>query len=96
MLMRPHPNCSYLWMEHSISAKVQGDVAAWFGSVPANPEACKGNGLLTDTGCETNGAGNFDKIHFWRTPIAKCASQASGCVPYYRWVSDMSAVLGGR
>ncbi len=91
-----HPNCSYMWMEHSISAKVQGDVSAWFGSVPSNTEACKGNGLLTDTGCETNGLGNFDKIHFWRTPIAKCASQAAGCVPYYRWVSDMIAVLGGR
>ena len=91
-----HPNCSYLWMEHSISAKVQGDVAAWFGSVPSNPEACKGNALLTDSGCETNGIGNFDKIHFWRTPIAKCASQEAGCVPYYRWVSDMIAVLGGR
>lgn len=91
-----HPNCAYLWMEHSLSPKVQGDVAAWFGSVPANPQACKGNALLTDTGCETNGFQNFDKIAFWRTPVAKCASQAEGCVPYHRWVSDMIAVLGGR
>ena len=29
-----HPNCAYLWMEHSLDPKVQGDVAAWFGSVP--------------------------------------------------------------
>ena len=55
--------------------KVQGDLAAWFGSVPAVLAACKGNALLTDAGCETNGLGNFDKIHFWRTPVAKCASQ---------------------
>jgi putative spermidine/putrescine transport system substrate-binding protein len=92
----PHPNCAYMWLEHSINPKLQGDLAAWFGSVPAVPAACKGNALLTDTGCETNGAGNFDRIHFWRTPVAKCASQASGCVPYYRWVSDYIAVLGGR
>jgi putative spermidine/putrescine transport system substrate-binding protein len=91
-----NPNCSYMWMEHSLSPKVQGDVSAWFGSVPANPVACKGNALLTDTGCDTNGIQNFDKIAFWRTPIAKCASQAEGCVPYHRWVSDMIAVLGGR
>ena len=39
---------------------------------------------------------DFDKIHFWRTPVAKCASQEAGCVPYYRWVTDMIAVLGGR
>jgi putative spermidine/putrescine transport system substrate-binding protein len=91
----PHPNCAYMWLEHSLNPKLQGDLAAWFGSVPANLEACKGNELLTDEGCETNGLGNFEKIHFWRTPVAKCASQ-SECVPYYRWVTDYIAVLGGR
>jgi putative spermidine/putrescine transport system substrate-binding protein len=91
-----HPNCAYMWLEHSINPKLQGDLAAWFGSVPAVTAACKGNALLTDTGCETNGLQNFDKIHFWRTPTAKCASQPAGCVPYYRWVTDMIAVLGGR
>ncbi|MFN4143014.1 ABC transporter substrate-binding protein [Aestuariivirga sp.] len=91
-----HPNCAYMWLEHSISPKVQGDLAAWFGSVPSVPAACKGNALLGDQGCETNGIGNFEKIHFWRTPVAKCESQSAGCVPYYRWVTDMIAVLGGR
>ena len=91
-----NPNCAYMWMEHSLSPKLQGDLAAWFGSVPANLNACKGNALLTDTGCDTNGLQNFEKIHFWRTPVAKCASQAEGCVPYHRWVTDMIAVLGGR
>jgi putative spermidine/putrescine transport system substrate-binding protein len=91
-----HPNCAYMWLEHSINPKLQGDLAAWFGSVPAVPAACKGNALLTDAGCDTNGMGNFEKIHFWRTPVAKCESQSAGCVPYYRWVTDMIAVLGGR
>ena len=91
-----NPNCAYLWMEHSISPKVQGDLAAWFGSVPAVPAACKGNALLTDAGCDTNGMQNFAKVHFWRTPVAKCATQSAGCVPYYRWATDMIAVLGGR
>jgi putative spermidine/putrescine transport system substrate-binding protein len=91
-----HPNCAYLWMEHSIAPKVQGDLAAWFGSVPAVPAACKGNALLTDAGCDTNGMQSFDKVHFWRTPVAKCATQSAGCVPYYRWATDMIAVLGGR
>jgi putative spermidine/putrescine transport system substrate-binding protein len=92
----PHPNCAYMWLNHSINPKLQGDLAAWFGSVPAVTAACKGNALLTDAGCDTNGLGNFEKIHFWRTPVAKCASQAAGCVPYYRWVTDMIAVIGGR
>ena len=91
-----HPNCAYMWMEHSLSPKVQGDLAAWFGSVPSVPAACKGNALLTDEGCKTNGYENFEKVHFWRTPVTKCASQSAGCVPYYRWVTDYIAVLGGR
>ncbi len=91
-----NPNCAYMWMEHSINPKLQGDLAAWFGSVPAVTSACKGNALLTDGGCDTNGIGNFEKIRFWRTPTAKCATQGDKCVPYYRWVTDMIAVIGGR
>ena len=92
----PHPNCAYMWLEHSINPKLQGDLAAWFGSVPAVLDACKGNALLGEEGCKTNGLENFEKIAFWRTPVAKCASQSAGCVPYYRWVSDYIAILGGR
>ncbi len=89
-----HPNCAYRWMEWSLNAKVQGDVAAWFGSVPAVPAACSGNALLGDAGCATNGFDNFDKIHFWRTPEAACPQ--GNCVPYSRWATDYVAVMGGR
>jgi putative spermidine/putrescine transport system substrate-binding protein len=91
----PHPNCAYMWMQHSLEPKVQGDVAAWFGSVPAVPAACKGNELLTDDGCAINGFDNFDKIAFWKTPIGKCKTQEA-CVPYSRWVSDYIAIQGGQ
>jgi putative spermidine/putrescine transport system substrate-binding protein len=91
----PHPNCAYKWMEHSLSSRTQGDLAAWFGSVPAVPGACQGNALLGEKGCETNGAGNFDKIHFWRTPVANCGGGRE-CVPYHEWVTSYIAVIGGR
>lgn len=91
----PHPNCAYKWLEHSLNPKLQGDLAAWFGSVPVNLNACTGNELLGENGCQTNGLGNFDQVHFWRTPVAKCATQEI-CVPYYRWVTNYIAVLGGR
>lgn len=88
-----HPNCAYLWMEHSLDPKVQGDVAAWFGSVPTVPAACEGNALLGEGGCATNGFDNFDKISFWKTPVSKC--EAGTCVPYRQWVNDYIAVMGG-
>ena len=92
----PHPNCAYKWMEHSLDPKLQGDLAAWFGSVPVVPAACKGNALLTDTGCDTNGAANFDKIAFWKTPTSDCGNGKTDCVPYYEWVTNYIAVIGGR
>ena len=91
-----NPNCAYMWMEHSLSPKVQGDVSAWFGTVPSVPAACKGNALLTDAGCANNGGDKFDQIKFWKTPQTKCATQGDKCVPYYRWVSDYIGVIGGR
>jgi putative spermidine/putrescine transport system substrate-binding protein len=89
-------NCAYRWMEHSINPKLQGDLSAWFGSVPTVLAACKGNKLLGDGGCERQGLGSFDKISFWKTPVSKCASQNNACVPYHKWVSDFIAILGGR
>lgn len=92
-----HPTCAYLWMEHSLSPKLQGDLAAWFGSVPAVPDACTASELLGKDGCKTNGIGNFDKIRFWRTPETKCADgRGDICVPYRKWVTDYLAVIGGR
>ena len=92
----PHPTCAYMWMEHSLNKKLQGDLSAWFGSVPVVLEACKGNALLGDDGCQRQGLGSFDKIAFWRTPTSQCASQNNQCIPYHKWVSDYIAVLGGR
>ncbi|WP_323891838.1 ABC transporter substrate-binding protein [Aeromonas caviae] len=87
--------CAYKWLEHSLNNKLQGDLASWFGSVPVVPAACEGNALLGTEGCKTNGIDNFDRVHFWRTPVSQCKSQGT-CVPYYRWVSDYIAILGGR
>ncbi|MGH2581929.1 MAG: ABC transporter substrate-binding protein [Anaerolineales bacterium] len=92
----PHPNCAYMWMEHSLNPKLQGDLAAWFGSVPAVLSACEGNELLGDTGCDVNGLGNFDQISFWKTPTSICSDGSDGCVPYHEWVTNYIAVIGGR
>ncbi|MGH9464246.1 MAG: ABC transporter substrate-binding protein [Thermoanaerobaculia bacterium] len=92
----PHPNCAYLWLEHSLDPKLQGDLAAWFGSVPAVPAACQGNDLLGITGCETNGSANFERTAFWKTPRAECGDGRTDCVPYHEWVTNYIAVIGGR
>ncbi len=89
----PHPNCAYKWLEWSLNTKLQGDLAAWFGSVPAVPAACTGNEMLGDTGCATNGFDNFDKIWFWRTPTAECSTGKGGCIPYSKWVEAYVGII---
>src|SRR3546814_11274158 len=91
----PHPNCAYLWLEHSINPKLQGDLAAWFGSVPAALDACQGNALLGDEGCAPNGLGNLEKISFWPPPLSKFQHQAN-LAPSYCPVTDYLAALCRR
>ena len=90
-----HPNCAYLWMEHTLSSNLQSDLSVWFGGNPVVPAACTdGSGMQTAEGCTANGLDSFDRIKFWTTPVSSCA--AGDCVPYYRWVSDYIGVIGGR
>jgi putative spermidine/putrescine transport system substrate-binding protein len=91
----PHPNCAYLWLEHSIDPKVQGDVASWFGSNPSVPVACDGASEVFGTeGCKANGFDTFDQIYFWKTPIADCGNGNSDCVTYDRWTEEFTSIVG--
>lgn len=91
----PNPNCAYLWLEHSIDPKVQGDVAYWFGSAPSVPAACDGASELFGTeGCAANGFDTFDQIYFWKTPIADCGNGESNCVTYDRWTEEFTKIVG--
>jgi putative spermidine/putrescine transport system substrate-binding protein len=92
----PHPKCAYLWLEHSLDPKLQGDVAAWFGSNPAVPAGCTASTLLGADGCKTNGFNDFDKIFFWKTPVADCGNGQSNCVTYDRWTEEFTAIVGGQ
>ncbi|MDP2119917.1 MAG: ABC transporter substrate-binding protein [Hoeflea sp.] len=91
-----NPNCSYMWMEHTLSSNLPSDLGVWFGANPPVPAACTdGRGMMTAETCTNNGFDNFEKVRFWTTPVTQCESQGE-CVPYYRWVSDYIGVIGGR
>jgi putative spermidine/putrescine transport system substrate-binding protein len=91
----PHPNCAYMWMEHTLSSNLMSDLSVWFGANPGVPAACTdGRGMQTAEGCTKNGFDDFERIRFWTTPVSSCPQ--GECVPYYRWVSDYIGVIGGR
>jgi putative spermidine/putrescine transport system substrate-binding protein len=91
----PHPNCAYMWLEHSLSPATQAGVASWFGSVPSVPAACKGQAILGDEGCKANGSELFDKIHFWKTPIKDCG-EGRTCVDYKTWTETFNGIQSGQ
>jgi putative spermidine/putrescine transport system substrate-binding protein len=90
-----HPNCAYRWIEWSLHPKLQSALAEWFGSVPVVPAACKEKAPGGSDFCKTNGFDRFGQVRFWKTPVAKCATQGT-CVPYSRWTTDYIAIMGGR
>jgi len=90
-----HPVCAYKWMEWSLNPGLQSALAEWFGSNPVVPSACKVAAPGGSAFCQTNGFDRFTQIHFWRTPIAKCATQGT-CVPYGKWTQDFIGVMGGH
>jgi putative spermidine/putrescine transport system substrate-binding protein len=92
-----HPNCAYLWLEHSLAPKVQGDAAAWIGSLPVVPAACTASTLLGKEGCKLNGIDSFDQLHFWRTPLKDCGdSRGAVCIPYSQWVTDYEEIIASN
>ena len=90
-----NPVCAYKWMEWSLNKNLQSGLAEWFGSNPVVPDACKTAAPGGGDFCKTNGFERFGQIQFWKTPVAKCASQGT-CVPYSRWTQDYIAIMGGR
>jgi putative spermidine/putrescine transport system substrate-binding protein len=91
-----HPNCAYLWMEHVLNPKVQGDAAAWTGSNPSVVDACTSSELLGEKGCELNGYNDFENVFFWKTPVEDCGDGNQNCVPYSDWVTAYIAIVGRR
>jgi putative spermidine/putrescine transport system substrate-binding protein len=90
-----NPVCAYKWMEWSLNKDLQSSLAEWFGANPVVPEACKTKAPGGTEFCKTNGFERFTQVHFWKTPVAKCASQGT-CVPYSKWTQDYIAIMGGR
>jgi putative spermidine/putrescine transport system substrate-binding protein len=91
-----HPNCAYMWMEHVLNPKVQGDAAAWTGSNPSVIDACASSDLLGEKGCVQNGYNDFSDVYFWKTPVEDCGDGSLNCVPYSDWVTAYISIIGKR
>ena len=92
-----HPNCAYMWLEHSLSPKVQGDVSPPGSARSRRARRLQGQRIARPTKAARPTASRIStRSSSGRRRSSKCASQNDQCVPYYRWVSDYIGVIGGR
>jgi putative spermidine/putrescine transport system substrate-binding protein len=91
----PHPGCAYRWMRYTSGARVQAQVARYFGATPVNRDAC---GLLGRAACEALHADAprafLNRIAFRHTPVESCGG-GRRCVPFLRWEQAWSELRGG-
>jgi putative spermidine/putrescine transport system substrate-binding protein len=91
-----HPVCMYKWMDWITSAKVNAQVAEYFGEAPAQTLACQ---QTSDKSfCTTYHAldANYAKqIHYWTTPQKQCVDgSGNDCTDYSTWVTKWQEVKG--
>ncbi|MCU1470065.1 MAG: spermidine/putrescine transporter substrate-binding protein [Glaciihabitans sp.] len=90
------PNCMYEWMNYITSAKVNAQVAEWFGEAPAQTLACQQTS--DPTFCATYHATDSAyaaKIHYWTTPQKQCVDgKGDNCTTYAQWVNAWQQIKG--
>jgi len=95
----PHPNCAYLWMKYVTTPKVEAKQALVFGETPVNPKACPYMDKMVPNSCKgyhlNEPASYYNKIKFWKTPIAACGwKKGNGCTDYQAWVNAWAQIQG--
>jgi putative spermidine/putrescine transport system substrate-binding protein len=88
-----HINCAYDWLNWITSAKVQAQVAQFFGEAPANSKACNytAPGFCQDY--HAADAGYWKNIWFWNTPTTDCIDgSGTDCTDYNAWVQAWAEV----
>jgi len=92
-----HPNCMYQWMNWITSAKVNAQVAEWFGEAPSQTKAC--SETSDPTFCDTYHATDASyaaQIHYWTTPQKACVdgSGKTDCTAYSEWTTKWQQIKG--
>ena len=88
-----NPGCAYRFFDHMLTPDVNGDLAAWYGTIPSVTDACTASNRLSPAVCEGRGAALIDKVEFTRLPDEACdhAGRAD-CVRFDRWRAAWAAI----
>ena len=95
----PHPNCMLSWMEYTLRADVQVDVALYYGATPSNAAACVDLDKQLGEAADIYHCGDdqfLSAIFLWKTPLAECGDdRGSTCADYNAWTEKWLEVRSG-
>ncbi len=93
-----NPNCMLKWMEYSLRADVQTQVAEFYGATPSNTASC--DQLNADLGADATsyhcGDDTFlSTVRLWKTPLSDCGDdRGATCTDYASWTNAWIDVTG--
>jgi putative spermidine/putrescine transport system substrate-binding protein len=94
----PHPNCMLKWMEYSLRADVQVQVAEFYGATPSNAAACEQLNADLGDAAEIYHCGDdayLSSIALWKTPLATCGDDRGDvCTDYNVWTQKWQEIRG--
>jgi putative spermidine/putrescine transport system substrate-binding protein len=95
----PHPNCMLMWMEYTLRAEVQTEVALYYGATPSNAASCKDLDKELGDAADIYHCGDdefLSSIYLWKTPLATCGDdRGDTCTDYNAWTEKWLEVRGG-
>ena len=93
-----HPNCMLQWMEYTLRADVQVQVAEWYGATPSNSASCEQlNADLKDAAAiyHCGDDAYLSAIALWKTPLPECGDERGQvCTDYSAWTQAWQEVRG--
>ena len=93
-----HPNCMLMWMQYTLQADVQTQVAEFYGATPSNTASCPQLNKDLGQAADIYHCGDDDflsKIALWKTPLADCGDGSSDCMDYTEWSNRWVDIRGG-
>jgi putative spermidine/putrescine transport system substrate-binding protein len=106
----PHPNCMLMWMDWTMQASTQAEVAVYYGAAGSNVNSCdeiraflndaypgEGFDALVDTLRYANcGDAEFlNSLYLWKTPAVDCGDdRGEVCIDYSEWTQAWTEIRG--
>jgi len=93
-----NPVCMLKWMEYTLRADVQTQVAEFYGATPSNTASCAQ--LNADLGADAKSYNCGDdqflsQVKLWKTPLSDCGDgRGSACTDYATWTNAWTEIRG--